>query len=356
MRLSRALSTGDATLRDRSAAAYDTWRETRRCLLGDLMTLPLLTAEGLSKRFGVGSDLFGRPRAHVHAVSDVSLAIAPGETLGLVGESGSGKSTLGRLLVGLERSDGGIIDFAGERIRQPRGRDLRAMRRRVQMIFQDPYASLDPRMTVGQSVGEPLTIHKLSRGAAARERVRDLFDQVGLRAEMVDRYPHALSGGQRQRVGIARALAVEPQLIVADEPVAALDVSIQAQIVNLLLTLQAEHGLAFLFISHDIAVVAHISHRIAVMYLGELVETGTAREIIGTPRHPYTEALIAATPDPARRAQRKIVPVGEIPSPTELPSGCRYHTRCPLATALCQREKPMLSPREEGRSVACHHR
>jgi len=320
------------------------------------MTAPLLQAESLSKRFGVGSDLLGRPRAHVHAVSDVSIAIAPGETLGLVGESGSGKSTLGRLLVGLERADGGTIDFAGERIHRPRGRQLRALRRRVQMIFQDPYASLDPRMTVGQSVAEPLGIHDLARGAAARDRVRDLFEHVGLRGDMTGRYPHALSGGQRQRVGIARALAVEPQLIVADEPVAALDVSIQAQIVNLLLTLQAQHNLAYLFISHDIAVVAHISHRIAVMYLGELVETGSAKAIIGSPRHPYTEGLIAATPDPARRAQRKIVPAGEIPSPTDLPSGCRYHTRCPLATALCRREQPRLSPREEGRLVACHHR
>lgn len=316
----------------------------------------LLKAEGLSKRFRVGSDLLGRPRAHVHAVSDVSLSIAPGETLGLVGESGSGKSTLGRLLVGLERADGGTIDLAGERIVRPRGRQLRQMRRRVQMIFQDPYASLDPRMTVGQSVSEPLTIHDLARGGAARDRVDDLFRQVGLRGDMIDRYPHALSGGQRQRVGIARALAVEPQLIVADEPVAALDVSIQAQIVNLLLALQAERGLAFLFISHDIAVVAHVSHRIAVMYLGELVETGTAKAIIGAPRHPYTEGLIAATPDPARRAVRKIVPAGEIPSPTDLPTGCRYHTRCPLATDLCRRERPVLTPRDEGRLVACHHR
>ncbi len=321
------------------------------------MTEPLLHARGLYRSFPFGTTLLGRPRGRVRAVDDVSLAVAAGETLGLVGESGSGKSTTGRLIVGLDRPDAGSVLFAGREVAGIRGAALRALRREVQMIFQDPYASLDPRMTAGAAVAEALQIHGLARGRALRDRVAELFVQVGLRPDQMARYPHALSGGQRQRLGIARALAVGPRLVVADEPVSALDVSVQAQIINLLTELQIRHQLAYLFISHDIAVVAHLSHRIAVMYLGRIVESGPAKAVIARPAHPYTESLIAATPDPdPARRRRGATPTGEIPSPAAPPSGCHFRTRCPLATPLCAAERPPLRVTADGRAVACHHR
>jgi peptide/nickel transport system ATP-binding protein/oligopeptide transport system ATP-binding protein len=317
----------------------------------------LLEARDLRKLFPSGTGAFGGARRTVRAVDGVSLAIAAGETLGLVGESGSGKSTVGRMLVGLELPTDGSVRFEDREATGLRGAALKAFRRRVQMVFQDPYASLDPRMTAGAAVAEALAIHRLARGAALRERVAALFEQVGLRPDQMARYPHSLSGGQRQRLGIARALAVEPRLVVADEPVSALDVSVQAQIVNLLADLQRTAGLAYLFISHDIAVVAHLSHRVAVMYLGRIVEIGPTRAVVGSPRHPYTESLIAATPDPdPARRRRGTALAGEIPSAMAPPAGCAFHTRCPIATADCKVKVPVLRPGPEARWIACHNR
>jgi len=297
-------------------------------------------------------------RAHVRAVDGVSFRVEAGETLGLVGESGCGKSTVGKTIVRLHAPTAGRILVKGRDVAHLGHGALRPVRRTVQMVFQDPYSSLDPRMRAGAIVGEPLRTHGIARGRALRERVEALFARVGLRPEQARNFPHQFSGGQRQRLGIARALALDPELVVADEPVSALDVSIQAQVVNLMIDLQEERRLAYLFIAHDLAVVEHISHRIAVMYLGRLVELADRRTLFTAPRHPYTEALLAAAPlaDPkAARGRRRTALRGEIPSPINPPPGCRFHTRCPLADARCRQEEPPLRA-TDGRLLACHHR
>ena len=318
--------------------------------------MSLLEVKNLKVYFPVGQHLFKRAKTFLKAVDDVSLSVQPGETLGLVGESGCGKTTLGRAVIRLTQPTAGSVIFDGEDIsRLPRA-ELRARRRQFQMIFQDPYGSLNPRMIVQDIVGEALDVHRLAANPVARQqRVVELLGSVGLNAAHAQRYPHEFSGGQRQRIGIARALAVSPKLIVCDEPVSALDVSVQAQIINLLQDLQEEHGLAYLFIAHDLAVVEHISHRVAVMYLGKIVESGGAREIVRSPKHPYTQALISAVPivDPASKRPRIILP-GDVPSPIDPPSGCPFHPRCPIAEERCRREIPPLREIEPGRWVACH--
>jgi len=316
----------------------------------------LLEVRNLRVHFLVAHRVSDRRRAVVKAVDDVSFTVAPGETLGLVGESGCGKTTLARAIIRLIEPTAGQVLFGGEDLGRLSQRDLRRRRRRLQMIFQDPYSSLDPRMTVEQIIGEALDIHRLARhGDARRKRVADLLDAVGLAGEHLRRYPHEFSGGQRQRLGIARALAVEPELIVCDEPVSALDVSVQAQIINLLQDLQQTHGIAYLFIAHDLAVVEHLSRRVMVMYLGKLVELAAANEVIQTPKHPYTRALISAVPvvDPDSKRQRIILP-GDVPSPIQPPSGCPFHPRCPLAEARCRVEPPALREVSPGHFAACH--
>ncbi len=318
--------------------------------------MSLLEVQHLTVHFPVRSGLLGRPRGTVQAVNDVSFSIAPGETVGLVGESGCGKSTVARAIVRLAPVTAGRIVYEGREVTALRGRALRAWRRQVQMIFQDPYSSLDPRLTIGQSIGEALAIHRLARhGAERRARVEQLLRDVGLDPGHADRYPHELSGGQRQRVGIARALAVEPKLLVCDEPVSALDVSIQAQIVNLLQDLQQRCGLAYLFIAHDLAVVEHLSRRLLVMYLGRIVEAGDAREVCRAPRHPYTRALLSAVPvvDPDQKRARLILP-GDVPSPMHPPAGCPFHPRCPVAEERCRTERPVLREHTPGHFTACH--
>jgi len=318
---------------------------------------PLLEVEKLSTRFRVGRGWLAGGHRVVHAVEGVSLHVAAGETLGLVGESGCGKSTLGRSVLRLIEPTEGTVRFEGVDLTRLSQRDLRPYRRRMQIVFQDPYGSLNPRMTVRAAVGEAIRIHSLAANAAEeRERVAAALARVGLRPEHMDRYPHEFSGGQRQRIGIARALAVEPRFILADEPVSALDVSIQAQIVNLLLDLQDELGLALLFISHDLKVVQHVSHRIAVMYLGRIVEEAPAAALRERRMHPYTQALFSAVvePDPTRDRRRLLVK-GEVPSPIDPPAGCAFHPRCPIAErGRCDRETPMLRPLADGRRVACH--
>jgi oligopeptide/dipeptide ABC transporter ATP-binding protein len=316
---------------------------------------PLLEVRHLRKWFDVRSGGLILSAGHVRAVEDVSFTLAPGEVLGLVGESGSGKTTVGRLILRLIEPTSGDIVFKGEDIRPLGERALRRFRRSAQPIFQDPYASLNPRMRVEEILGEPLAVHGIAHGRAARrERVAELLRLVGLGAAHMHRYPHEFSGGQRQRIGIARALAVEPELIVADEPVSALDVSIQAQIVNLLRELRERLGLTLLFIAHDLAVVEYISDRIVVMYLGRIMEIGPARALCGAPKHPYTEALLSAVPvpDPDRKGKR-IVLQGDIPSPINPPSGCVFRTRCPYAIAACAGDVPALREVEPGRFKAC---
>ena len=316
----------------------------------------LLEVHNLKVHFPVQRGLFGRVRAHVKAVDDVSLHLAPGETLGLVGESGCGKTTLGRAIIRLIEPTAGRVLFEGEDISQLSGEVLRTRRRKFQMIFQDPYGSLNPRMTVSQIIGEAIDIHGLADSTAARRaRISDLLRAVGLDPAYHERYPHEFSGGQRQRIGIARALAVEPKLIVCDEPVSALDVSVQAQIVNLLMDLQQQHGLAYLFIAHDLAVVEHISHRIMVMYLGRAVEVAGAKQLVRAPRHPYTKALLSAVPvvDPDSKRQRIMLP-GDVPSPLAPPPGCTFHPRCPVREAQCETEIPALREVEPGHWVSCH--
>jgi oligopeptide transport system ATP-binding protein len=321
------------------------------------MATPLLEVKNLKVHFPVKHGLFSRVKEHVKAVDDVSFTIEPGETLGLVGESGCGKTTLGRAIVKLLEPTAGSILFEGEDIARLTGPELRARRRKFQMIFQDPYGSLNPRMTVGQIVGEAIDIHQLAENASARQkRILELLQAVGLDPAHAQRYPHEFSGGQRQRIGIARALAVEPKLIVCDEPVSALDVSVQAQIINLLQELQQQRGIAYLFIAHDLAVVEHISRRVMVMYLGKVVETAVAPAIISAPKHPYTQALISAVPvvDPDSKRRRIVLP-GDVPSPIHPPSGCPFHPRCPVAQMpKCQAEIPALREVTPGHWASCH--
>ena len=316
----------------------------------------LLEVRNLKVHFPVKHGVFSRVNAWVKAVDDVSLTVAPGETVGLVGESGCGKTTLGRAIIRLLEPTGGSVTFEGEDITKLEGAALRERRRRFQMIFQDPVGSLNPRMTVGQIIGEALDIHHLVADEQAREaRIGQLLKDVGLNPQHAQRYPHEFSGGQRQRIGIARALAVEPKLIVCDEPVSALDVSVQAQIINLLQDLQREHGLAYLFIAHDLAVVEHISHRVVVMYLGKVVETAASKAVVTQPKHPYTQALLSAVPvvDPDSKRQRIVLP-GDVPSPINPPSGCPFHPRCPVAEARCKTEVPTLREVSPGHFAACH--
>lgn len=317
----------------------------------------LLDVQQVSKFFVAEENFFGRPTNHVKAVENVSFQVRRGETLGLVGETGCGKSTVGRTIVGLYRPTAGRISLQGEDVHEAiGGPNALSMRRRMQMIFQDPYASLNPRMTVSDIVGEPLDIHKLAVGAERQQRIQELLKQVGLNPEHASRFPHEFSGGQRQRIGIARALAVNPSFIVCDEPISALDVSIQAQVVNLLQELQSSFGLTYLFIAHDLSMVKHISNRVAVMYLGSLVELADRDELYANPQHPYTKALLSAIPipDPAvEKQRRRIILSGDVPSPINPPSGCKFRTRCPHAMPRCGESAPELKE-QNGHFAACH--
>ena len=316
----------------------------------------LYEVEGLSKRFKVGHRFAKGGLRVVHAVDNVSLSIMPGETLGLVGESGCGKSTLGRCLARLYDISAGRLIFDGTDISTLSLRQLRPLRQKLQMVFQDPYASLNPRRRVRDLIAEPLRVHTALSEPEITARVQGLLDQVGLLPDHASRYPHEFSGGQRQRIGIARAIAMEPKLIILDEPVSALDVSVQAQIVNLLADLQDRLNLTYVFVAHDLSVVRQVSTRIAVMYLGSIVEIGPAQEIFARPAHPYTQALISAVPKPATggTARQRIILTGDVPSPIDPPSGCRFHPRCPVAQDRCRSERPVLLPGTGARAVACH--
>ncbi len=322
---------------------------------------PLLRVENLVKLFPVKKGVFGKVVGHVHAVDGVSMTVNRGETLGLVGESGCGKTTVGRAILRLVEPTSGKVIFAGQDVTKLQSAELRAMRKRMQIVFQDPYSSLDPRMTIERIVGEGFMIHGSPKGSknpsvARRERIHELVEQVGLSHDHLSRLPHEFSGGQRQRIALARSLALDPDFIVLDEPTSALDVSVQAQALNLLKRLQGKLGLSYLFISHDLSVVGHMSDRIAVMYLGKIVEVAPAEVLLAKSRHPYSQALIASIPipDPKMRKDRKGIE-GEIPSPTNPPAGCRFHPRCPYATDVCKKDEPAMVEIGEGHFVACHN-
>jgi oligopeptide transport system ATP-binding protein len=317
----------------------------------------LLEVKHLKKHFPIKGGVFSKTIGYVYAVDDINFTLAKGETLGLVGESGCGKSTTGRTILRLIEPTDGAIYFEGQNITTLDKSAMRALRREMQIIFQDPYASLNPRMTVGSIIGEPLEIHKIAKGSEKEERVASLLQKVGLRAEDMRKYPHEFSGGQRQRIGIARALALNPKLIVCDEPVSALDVSIQAQVINLLEDLQAEFGLSYLFIAHNLNVVEHISNRVAVMYLGQIVELASDEELYKNPQHPYTEALLSAVPIPDPTVKKKrIILEGDVPSPINPPKGCHFHTRCMYKEKICEEVEPEFKDIGGGHWVACHFR
>lgn len=332
------------------------WRTQGKAGGGSLIEQDyILEVCNLKKYFPVRTDFFGRPTAYLKAVDDVSFCLRKGETLGLVGESGCGKSTTGRTIIHLYKPTAGTVLFNGKAIDSKAAENQ--LRRDMQMIFQDPYASLNPRMTVGDIIGEPLDIHGLAAAGERKERIFSLLQMVGLNTEHANRFPHEFSGGQRQRIGIARALAVDPSFIICDEPISALDVSIQAQVVNLLERLQAELGLTYLFIAHDLAMVKHISNRVAVMYLGKIVELAVSSELYSRPQHPYTKALLSAIPipDPAMELNRERIHLtGDVPNPTDPPSGCRFRTRCPFAMPVCAEQEPALLDSGDGHMVACH--
>jgi peptide/nickel transport system ATP-binding protein len=326
-------------------------------LAREARSVPLLAVENLVKHFPVRGGLFGRAIAHVHAVDGVSFTLRERETLGIVGESGCGKSTLARMIVRLIEPTGGAVRLRGENISALSASAMRHFRRNIQFVFQDPYASLNPRLRAGAIVGEAIENFETASRENISQRVATLFARVGLRPAQMHNYPHEFSGGQRQRLGIARALALNPNVIVADEPVSALDVSVQAQVINLMIDLQEEFGIAYLFIAHDLAVVQHISHRVAVMYLGRIVELAPRDQLFATPLHPYTEALLDSVPipDPALRRDKDVL-AGEVPSPMRPPPGCRFHPRCPLAQARCRVDVPRMVEARPGHFVACHVR
>ena len=317
----------------------------------------LVEIRGLTKEFAAGSSTWSRRKNVVHAVSGVNLDIYEGETLALVGESGCGKSTLGRLILNLIEPTAGTVTFDGKVMQELKQEEMRQLRKEMQLIFQDPYASLNPRWSIRDIVAEPLETHKVYKTAAeTTERVKELVKKCGIRPEFINRYPHQFSGGQRQRVGIARALALNPRLIVCDEPVSALDVSIQAQVLNLLADLQTEFKLTYLFISHDLSVVRYLSDRVCVMFLGKICEIGNTKDVYEDPKHPYTRFLLEAVPkpDPTIRKEDKNMLIGEIPSPVNPPSSCRFHTRCPYASKRCSQEEPLMREVAPGRMAACH--
>ncbi|MBN8201566.1 ABC transporter ATP-binding protein [Bacillus sp. NTK034] len=316
----------------------------------------ILQVKDLQQYFPIKGGVFGRTVNHVKAVDGVNFTIYEGETVSIVGESGCGKSTTGRAILRLDEPTGGEVIFQGTNLLSKSKREMRSIRKDLQVIFQDPFASLNPRRSIGQTLEEAMGILNVVPKANRRGRAIELLEQVGLKEEHIDRYPHEFSGGQRQRIGIARALAVEPKLIICDEAVSALDVSVQAQVLNLLKKLQKEYGLTYLFISHDLGVVRHISDRIIVMYLGKVVEIAEKKSLFDNPRHPYTQALLSAIPEPNRKKKKeRIILKGDVPSPIDPPAGCRFHTRCPLATDLCRQSDPELKSLGEGHQAACHY-